>query len=257
MNSERKAHLLAALKKNCRYDGRKPFDYREITVEYGISRSAEGSARVKIGETEVIAGIKLETATPYPDRPNEGNLMVNAELLPMSNPEFEPGPPGDQATELARVVDRSIRESKSIDVKKLCISPGENAWGVMIDVCSINDAGNLFDAAALAALAALKDAKFPGLTKEGKANYEERTKNKLPLKREPLEVTVLKVGDQFFVDPLSDEEKVVEARLTVGVTEKDTVCALQKGGQSPLTLKDVDEMIKIAQKAAQKLRKAL
>ena len=258
MQQEQKTHLIRALSKNVRYDGRKALEYRPITVEYGVSKSAEGSARVRIGGTEVLAGVKIETSTPYPDTPNKGNLMVNAELYPMSNPDFEAGPPSEQATELARVVDRAIRESKCIDVKNLVIKAGEKVWGVIIDICTINDEGGLHDAAALAALAALKDTRMPKLDENNNVDYEaDKTDEKLPLSREPVEVTIIKVGDNFFVDPLSAEEKVIEARLTAGVTEKGTLCALQKGGPAPLTVDEIDKMIEIAQKLAPELRKAL
>ncbi|MBS3147313.1 exosome complex protein Rrp42 [Candidatus Woesearchaeota archaeon] len=258
MYQEQKAHLLRALVKNVRYDGRKALEFRQITVEYGISASAEGSARVRIGGTEVLAGVKLDLGKPYPDTPDKGNLMVNAELLPMSNPKFETGPPGEQATEIARVVDRAIRESKCIDVHKLCIKEGELVWGVNIDICSMNDEGNLQDAACLAALAALKDARLPKMTENNEIDYEaKKTDEKLPIAREPVEVTVVKVGEHFFVDLLSDEEILIEARLTVAVTEKGTICALQKGGQAQLSVDDIDKMVEIAQKLAPSLRKAL
>ncbi|MBW2969506.1 exosome complex protein Rrp42 [Candidatus Woesearchaeota archaeon] len=258
MHQELKTHLLKALTKDVRYDGRKKLEYRPITVEYGVTKSAEGSARVKIGGTEVMAGVKMETTEPYPDTPDQGNLMVNAELIPLSNPEFESGPPGEQAIELARVVDRAIRESKCIDTHKLVITSGELVWGINIDICTINDEGNLLDASCLAAMAALKDARLPKLKSNKDINYDEPlTEEKLPLTKEPVEVTVIKVGDQFFVDPLTAEEKVVDARLTVAVTEKGTVCALQKGGAQPLSPEEIDKMIETAQALAPSLRKAL
>ena len=102
MMDEQKQHTLKYLSKGVRYDGRKPLDYRNVSVEYGITKSAEGSARVKIGETEVIAGVKMSVEKPYPDTPDKGNLMVNAELRPLASPKFETGPPGDQAIEMAR-----------------------------------------------------------------------------------------------------------------------------------------------------------
>src|SRR3989338_2540572 len=152
-------------KMNKREDGRNFDQYREpISVEYAVSeKSAEGSARVTIGDTVVVAGVKLELSKPYPDTPDEGSIMINVELLPLSSPEFEAGPPSINSIELARVVDRGIRESKAIDFKKLCIKPGEQMWTVIIDIYPINAAGNLFDACALAALAALRDAKFPAI----------------------------------------------------------------------------------------------
>ncbi|RMD58452.1 exosome complex protein Rrp42 [Candidatus Woesearchaeota archaeon] len=251
-------HIVKALAADVRYDGRKKLEYRDVKVEYGVSKSAEGSARVSIGETVVMAGVKMELTTPYADRPNEGNIMVNAELLPLSSPRYEPGPPGEKATEIARVVDRGIRESKAIDTTKLCIAPGEKAWGVLIDVVSINDAGNLQDAAALAAIAALKNARLPQLSEHGQIDYDAtKTDKPLPLEREPVEVTVYKIGEHYFIDPLCTEEDSADARLTIAVTEKDTICALQKGGVGPLTVEDIDHMIGIAQKHSKQLRKAL
>jgi len=255
--NERKKHLIQYYEKQLRPDGRKLGEYREVSVEYGASETAEGSARVRIGGTEVIAGVKLGLERPYPDRPNEGNLMVNAELLAMSNPEFEPGPPSMFGVELARVIDRGIRESKAIDVKQLCVEPGEKAWSVLIDICTMNDEGNLLDAAGLAAVAALQDAVFPAMNEDGTVDYDTKTDKKLPIVRAPIPVTVLKVGDHFIVDPLPMEEEFAGARLTVAVTEKDTIAALQKGGEVPLTIDQVDEIAKMAIEKAKELRKKL
>jgi exosome complex component RRP42 len=256
MSEALKQHILNSLSKGIRFDGRKAEGFREVSVETGVSNSAEGSARVKIGETEVIVGVKMAVETPYPDTADRGNLMVNAELLPLSNPEFETGPPGIDAIELARVVDRGIRESEAIDVKKLCITEGEKVWSVMIDVCTINAAGNLFDAAALGAIAALRDAKFPKY-EDDKIDYMEKTKESLPLKKVPVAVTVHKIGEYLIVDPLVDEEKSSEARLTVTTNEQDVVCSLQKGGDSPLTIEEIDKMVALAQKKAKELRSKL
>ena len=58
MYNNLKLHIINCLNENIRFDGRKNDEHRKITVEYGISKSAEGSARVKIGNTEVIVGVK-------------------------------------------------------------------------------------------------------------------------------------------------------------------------------------------------------
>ena len=118
LKDEQRAHVLKALHADLRYDGRKKESFRKVIVEYDISKSAEGSARVKIGDTEVLAGVKVAIETPYPDTPEQGSLMVNAELLPLSSARFEPGPPSTEAVELARVVDRGIKKSSTIYTKK-------------------------------------------------------------------------------------------------------------------------------------------
>ncbi len=256
MNFNLKQHLLKSLKKNMRYDGRKLDEFRDISIELGVSDCAEGSARVKIGETEVIAGVKMAVETPYPDSPEKGNLMVNTELLPLSSPDFESGPPGAQAIEIARIVDRGIRESKAVDFEKLCIKKGEKVWSVMIDICSINDAGDLLDASALAAMAALKNTKFPALV-DDVVDYNKKTNKALPLSRWPITITVYKISDNFLVDPLLDEEAAFDARITAAIADDNNICAMQKGGEEPLSIDEISKMIDIIQKIAPKLRKNL
>lgn len=254
--SSLKQHILAALAKGIRLDGRKFEEIRDISVEYGISRSAEGSARVTIGETIVLAGVKLAVEKPYPDTADKGNLMVNAELMALSNPRFELGPPSMESIELARVVDRGIRESGAVDFEKLCIKEGEKVWSVMVDICTINAAGNLIDASALAAIAAIKDARFPKF--DGTAvDYMEKTDEKLPVEQVPIAITVHRIGSSFLVDLLVDEEDSSDARLTVTTIDKGIICSLQKGGDSALSIDEIDRMIAIAQEKAKELRQKL
>jgi exosome complex component RRP42 len=245
MNKEIKKHIEETLSKGMRFDGRKPDEYRQVAVTLGVTKNAEGSARVRIGETDVIVGVKLSIESPFPDTPEDGTMAVNVELLPLSNPDFETGPPGIQAVELARVVDRGIRESKTIDTKKLCITKGESAWSVFIDICPINDAGNLFDASALGAIAALYDTRFPKYDGE-EVDYKERTDKPLPLRIMPISVTVLKIGKHLIVDPTSEEEEFTDARLSVCATEDGKICALQKGGNAPLSLDEISGMVDFA-----------
>ncbi|MBW2976131.1 exosome complex protein Rrp42 [Candidatus Woesearchaeota archaeon] len=257
MYKELRNHIIKLFDSNTRLDGRKFTDYREpLSLNVNVAKTAEGSARVQIGKTDVIAGIKLEVIEPYPDTPDKGTIIVGAELLPLSNPDFELGPPGTEAIELARVVDRGIRESNCIDFKKLCIKKGEKAWAVIIDICTINDSGNLFDASALAAVAALKNTRFPKY-KDDKIDYKEKTDKKLELNDIPISVTVIKIGDKLIVDPDSDEEKVIDARLTVASLSDGTLCALQKGGDYPLKSEDIGRMIDIALEKAKELRKLI
>ncbi len=252
---EAKEHIEGLLNQGIRLDGRKLTEYRKpIKVEPGFIETAEGSARVIIGETEVIVGVKMAVEEPYPDTPDQGNLMVGAELTPLSNPEFESGPPGIQAIELARVIDRGIRESKMIDSKKLCIKKGEKVWAVMIDISPINDAGNLFDAGALGAIAALKSTRFPEYDGE-KVNYKKHTNKKLPLNKIPISVTVHKIGEHLIIDPLTEEENVSDARLTVVVRDDGKICALQKGGSMPLSSEELDSMLKLGAEKSKELRK--
>lgn len=242
-----------------RLDNRGLLEYRQpITIETDISWTAEGSAKVQIGDTVVLAGVKTSIEKPYNDTPNEGGIMINVELLPLSSPDYEVGPPGIKAVELARVTDRGIREAKALDMKKLCIEAGEKAWFITVDIITLNDAGNLFDAAGLAVLAALKSARFPEVdATTGAIDYKKKTSKALPLMKEPLPVTVYKVNGSLLVDPTTEEEESYDARLTVASDSKGVISALQKGGSAPLTLDEVSKIIDIALEKGKYLRQIL
>jgi len=185
-------YLLNLASKGERIDKRKLDEYRKIVVEKDVLGKAEGSARVKIGETEVLVGVKMDIGEPYPDKPDDGVMIVGAEFSPIASPEFEAGPPDENAIELARVVDRGIRESGAIDTKKLCIKKEEKVWMVFVDIQILNHDGNLMDAAALAAITALLGARIPEY--DGKTiNYEKKTK-KLPMLFKPVPVTTVKIA---------------------------------------------------------------
>lgn len=249
-----KKRIEELIKEDKRIDKRKPLEFRPIVVEQGISKKAEGSARVKVGDTEVLVGVKMDLTEPFPDTPENGALMVTAELWPLASEKFEMGPPDIQAIELARLVDRSIRESEFIDLKKLCVKKGELVWAVFLDIYPINDDGNLIDASAIAAAAALKNAFFPSV-KEEKVQYGELTTKKLPLKAMPVMLTFHKIGDKFILDPTVAEEEASKARLTVAMTfDKEVyIHALQKAGAEPLDEEEITKLLDIALKEGKKI----
>src|SRR3989339_529054 len=209
INAER---IKKYLKEGKRFDGRKPDEFRNIEVEMDVSNKAEGSVKVKMGKTEVVVGVKMDVSAPYADSANKGNLMTTSELLPLSSPRFENGPPKFSAIELGRVIDRGLRESGFIDFEKLCIKEGEKVWTVFIDIYSINHDGNLLDAAGIGALVALKNARMPKYNeKTEKVEYGELTKEPLPLEKTiPLTMTVHKIDNSFVVDPTREEEDASE-----------------------------------------------
>ena len=242
-----------------RIDGR-PFEaYRDVQIETGIITSAEGSARVKLGDTEIVVGIKMDVGTPYPDTQDEGVLTCSAELVPLASPEFESGPHGEEAIELARVVDRAIRESKCLDMKKLCIKAGEAVWMLYVDMDVLNDDGNLIDAACLAASAALASARVPKLVAEGdsyEADYSVH-ESKLPMTGIPISTTFAKIGPAIIADPNIVEIKAMGARLTVGTIDKNRelkLCSMQKGGDRGLRIEEVDKIIDLAVEKGEELR---
>jgi exosome complex component RRP42 len=234
-----------------RADGRKFDEYRNIEIETGVASKAEGSARVKIGNTQVMVGIKMDVGEPYPDSPDKGVLTTAAELIPLASPDFEAGPPQADAIELARVVDRGVRESEVVELEKLCIEEGEMVWIVFIDIHVLDYDGNLFDAASLAALAALFTTKVPAERFELGKNYP------LPLKEPPVSCTSVKFNGVVVLDPSLDEEEIAEVRLTVATDEKGDIRAMQKGLRGSFNKDEIKKVIKASFDNGKEIRKLL
>lgn len=247
----------ALLEKGKRLDERGLLDTREIKIEQGVIEKAEGSARVLLGKTEVLVGVKVETGEPFPDTPKDGVMTVNAELVPLASPNFEPGPPDENSIELARVVDRGIRESHAVDTEKLCIEEGKNVFVVFVDVYVLNHDGNLIDASAIAAMAALMNTKMPNYEiKDGELKIKQGY-TPLPLKSHPVTVTLGKINNKLIVDPWIEEESVMDSRITFASNEEGNICAIQKGGSSYFTPQQILDASKIALDKAAELRKKL
>ncbi len=239
-------------KKNKRIDGRNFNDFRKIEIEPGVISRAEGSARVRIGNTQVIAGIKMDIGEPYPDTPNEGVMSTAAELIPMASPDFEAGPPREDAVELARVVDRGIREAKVIDFSKLCITPGEKIWIMFFDLHILDYDGNLFDACSLAALAALLTGKVPAERLDLGEDYP------IPLKENPpVSCTSAKFNGVVVSDPCLEEEEIADARMTVATDENGNIRAMQKGLNGSFTVDEIQKIIKTSVDNGNKIREQL
>ena len=223
-----------------RIDGRHPKELRPISIQTSLLSKAEGSALVSMGSTKILTGIKVELGTPFPDRPDEGTFTVNAELLPLASTSFEPGPPDERGVELARVVDRSIREGGVLDLKKLCLVEGEKVYIIFIDIYVLDYDGNYFDPSLISALAALATAKIPRYEiVDGKPQKTEEYFS-LELNSLPFTVMVGVLGERFLVDPQMEEEKVLDVSMIIGTDEKGNITCIQKNspGQVPISLMD-------------------
>jgi len=249
LTKETFARLFAAGK---RFDGRGLNDIRDFEITTGVSDKAEGSARIKLGKTEVIVGVKLAPGEPYPDSRDKGNLTVSGDLLPLASPRFEPGPPEFGAIELPRLVDRAIRESKMIDLGKLTMTNGK-VWTVFVDIYPLNDDGNLIDAASLGAIVALSEAKVPELNELGNVDHDVKPKKKLPISDEiaPISFSFFKLGDSIVMDPTREEEEACDARVTFGLSKKGKqylINSCQKAGKEIFTQEEVDKIMDILPK---------
>jgi exosome complex component RRP42 len=253
----KKAQILSLLSSGRRVDGRGLEEYRPVKVETDVIGRADGSARVSVGDTIVLAGVKYELGQPFLDTPDQGALAVNAEFLPLASPTFEPGPPDENVIEAARLIDRALRRSLALDLQKLCLIPGKSVWIAWVDLYALNHDGNLVDALSLAASAALQTSKMPVAKVEEervKVSYEEKVPARLA--ELPVTVTIAKIGSTLVVDPALDEEEAADARLHVSVVS-GKLCAMQKVGEGSFEVGELHRAVGIALKKAEELKKHL
>jgi exosome complex component RRP42 len=244
----RKDYLYNLVLKGERADGRKFDEYREISIEKNVISKAEGSARVKLGSSQVMVGVKMQPGEPFPDSPNRGVIITNAELVPLASPTFEPGPPNEVGIELARVVDRGVRESKAVDLDKMCIIPGKQVWVIFIDVHILDDCGNIMDASSLGAIAALLTTRVPASRFGLGEDYP------LPVNDVPIATTAIEFGDVLMFDPDVDEESIANTKLTVISTADGCICGMQKSGPGMLTPEQAYRIVDIACQKAREIR---
>ena len=242
INTLKKTQILALLQDGKRVDGRALDEFRPITIQPNAIPKANGSARVRIGDTEVVSGVKIKPDRPFPDSGDKGVFICTAELLPLSHPTVETGPPGPNVIELARVVDRGIRESHMIDVSKLVIEKNKSVVGIFADNVVVDYDGNLFDACSYAATSALLTAKMPVWEMVNDVPTKvEKEPSPVPVGTIPVSVTMGKIGDHIVVDPNGDEWACMDARITITTDSDGNICALQKGGSDGFTLQEVVE----------------
>ena len=224
-------HKLAA--QDTREDGRSLLEFRELKFETGIIGTANGSSRLSLGDTEVIVGVKVQIGTPYPDKPDQGVLMTGCELKPMAHPSFQGGAPSEEAIEIARVVDRGIRESGMLDMHKLCIEPEKKVYMIFLDIQVLNYDGNLFDAATMASVLALNNTMIQDIENPDGAKVP------LPITSWPLTTTFVKIKDSMMIDPTFTEESIADARITISMDDNGDIRAMQKGLKGSLNYDDV------------------
>jgi len=254
----KKKKILSLLKEGQRVDGRALNESRPLIIDTGVIPKAEGSARVRLGDTKVVTGVKIQPDKPFPDLGDRGIFICTAEILPLADPNVEPGPPNEDVIELARVVDRGIRESSMIDLTKLVLQKDKSVIGLFVDNSVTDYDGNLFDACSYASVASLLTCKVPKYElKNDVPTLVEGEFSEPPITTIPVSVTMGKIGDQIIVDPNADEWGCLDARITITTNSDGNICAVQKGGNDGFTVEQLVQCSQLSISTAAKIRELL
>ena len=253
-----KKSIMEQLEQGKRIDGRSLDEVRPLNIEINAIPKANGSARVRLGDTEVISGVKIQPDRPFPDMGDKGIFICTAEVLPVAHPSVETGPPNEDVIELARVVDRGIRESHMIDLSQLVIEKDKSVVGIFADNSVIDYAGNLFDACSYATTAALLTSKTPKWEmKNDSPTLVEGGESDVPITTIPVSVTMAKIGEFIVVDPNADEWDCMDARITITTDSDGNICALQKGGHNGFRHEELIKCGELSVSIGKKIRETL
>ncbi len=134
-----------------RHDGRRPEQVRQVTIERGFLRTCPGSVLYRAGATTVLVSVHLAEGVPdFLVGRNSGWLTAEYAMLPGSTPTRKRRGPDGRATEIQRLIGRSLRAA--INLKQL----GERTLTIDADVLEAD--GGTRTAAITGAFVAVVDA---------------------------------------------------------------------------------------------------
>uniref|UniRef100_A0A0E0FBH1 Ribosomal RNA-processing protein 42 n=1 Tax=Oryza meridionalis TaxID=40149 RepID=A0A0E0FBH1_9ORYZ len=112
--SEGEKHFIrGGIAQDLRTDGRRRLQFRAISVETGVIPQANGSARVRLGATEVIATVKAELGKPSILHPDKGKVSIFVDCSPTAAPMFEGRGSEEFSAELCVALQRCLLGGKS------------------------------------------------------------------------------------------------------------------------------------------------
>eukprot|EP01100_Stratorugosa_tubuloviscum_P012161 TRINITY_DN5631_c0_g1_i1.p1 TRINITY_DN5631_c0_g1~~TRINITY_DN5631_c0_g1_i1.p1 ORF type:complete len:307 (-),score=131.54 TRINITY_DN5631_c0_g1_i1:114-1034(-) len=248
---------------NLRNDGRQRLDFRPLQLETGILDQANGSARLKLGSTDILVGVKAQISTPNEETPNLGSIFYYVETFSSAAKEFnvtkKTGTSEDN--ELNQVIERILGQSFIINREKLKLQ-GSNCWVLYVDILVLGNDGNILDSIILAIRAAIHNTKIPNVHFEAgivAGDYEIVISGDpndywtLSIDTIPVLITISKIGKFMIVDANKEEEQCADVQICIAVNSNQSVTSIHKLGKGGLLPSSLQEMIAIAFKITQQL----
>jgi ribonuclease PH len=221
-----------------RLDGRGAGDLRPVTIEVGVSKFAEGSARITSGDTIVLCLATVEERVPrFLEGKGQGWVTAEYAMLPRATPERSQresiaGRPGGRTFEIQRLVGRALRTA--VDLKKL----GERS--VFIDCEVLQADGGTRTAAITGGYVALAHAL--------------RAIKPSPLLAQVAAVSAGFVKGELLLDLAYAEDSKADADVNVVANSKGELIEVQGTAEArPFSRADFDKVLELAMRGIDEL----
>ena len=235
MSQKEKTNIRIMTTAGVRNDGRGCLDARPVNLEVAVMPDCYGSARVRIGRTDVLATVRAEFSVPNPPgRRGAGPLDISVDLRGIGGEgrsllfRSRKDALEDYSYLTCKILERMYNTytCRVIRDSRLEIIPGQLHWLLHVDVSPVESDGNLLDAITLAVRSALRSTWLPHIdvfkNEETGAQdvrvCDDRSRYwRLEALCAPLTVTLLRVGTKWVVDPTETEEAAADGRLIMGL----------------------------------------
>lgn len=156
------AYLVGGVEADLRLDGRGRLDFRPMSLQTNVVAHANGSARLKLEQTHVLAAVNLSMGAPDLTRARcEGSVHCTVEQSAACSVDMEDRAVQSRNALLTVELQRLVAHSHALPLTSLVIIPDKQVWIIHIDVIIIDDGGNVMDAIVMAVKAALVTTTMP------------------------------------------------------------------------------------------------
>lgn len=228
-------------RKYARPDGRAFEALRPVTIEVGVSKFAEGSARISFGDTQVLCLATVEESVPrHLIGKEQGWVTAEYAMLPRSTPERSrreslEGRPGGRTFEIQRLVGRALRSA--VDLKAL------GSRSVIVDCEVLQADGGTRTAAITGGYVALAHAL---------RHFTPR-----PVRKQVAAVSAGFVHGELMLDLAYAEDSIADADVNMVATSDGELIEVQGTAEGrPFSKEDFDRVLDLGLRGIQKLVEA-
>lgn len=263
LSAGEKHFIRGGIDQNLRCDGRQRLHFRPIAIETGVIPQATGSARVRLGATDVIASVKAELGRPSSLEPDKGKVAIFVDCSSTAGPVFE-GKGGEQlSSELSHALQKCLFGGRNhagagMDRSALIIVEGKLCWDLYVDGLVISSDGNILDALSAAIKVALSNTSVPKVNVIRDASTDEEPEVdivddevlQLDASDVPVIITLTKVGRHYIVDATSEEESQMNSAVSISLNRHGQICGMIKRGGVGLDPSVILDMVSVAKQVS-------